>query len=112
MTAGGTTDYTKLFDGTFAGYVENGVAASTGGRYAWFHFRDGDTFSPEYRLSVFANAGTPVWSLDRGQTETVDFEVVGPNPEDASMSSAGQLVVGGRFESFTFSGGWIQAFAP
>ncbi|MGE0547777.1 MAG: choice-of-anchor D domain-containing protein [Kofleriaceae bacterium] len=111
MTAAGGTDWTQDVSAG-ANSLPNGMSANGTGKLAWWHkLDDGLGARTGHRMSAWTNAGVSQWSLDRYQYElNFSHPDVGPLPSRISIGDGDQVVVGGRFVSFTFSGAYIQAF--
>jgi hypothetical protein len=107
-----TAAFTRGLDTEDADWVPTGIAAAGTGDILWV-YQPTDMSSPAtaWIARRHTAAGALLWSLSRRELPAL-FGPFGATPLDLAAGSAGELAVGGTYTGLTYTGGWLQTFAP
>lgn len=97
-----------------ADWVPTGIAAAGTGDVLWV-YQPEDMGDPATAWTArrYTAAGAPLWSLARSRLS--GGPLLGPfgaTPVDLAVGPGGELAVGGTYHGLTYTGGWVQTFAP
>jgi hypothetical protein len=108
-----TAAFSDVLSTNDADWVPTGIAGAGTGDVLWV-YQPSDMSWPATAWSAhrYTAAGALLWSLARDATSVPLFGPVGATPLDLAAGPDGQLAVGGTYTGLTYTGGWIQTFAP
>jgi hypothetical protein len=94
-------------------WVPTGITAAGTGDVLWvYQPTDNDFPATRWSASRYAASGAYLWSVVRGGTASPFLGSLGVTPRVLAAGPSGELAVGGRYSGLTYTGSWIQTFAP